>query len=82
MAVDRIQHRLCAGRNPDELRMCPTQDAARTLAEAGYGVALLPAMGCRRDSGRLSYGIYCFSAAQKPETKRFVQYMKEAFSPS
>ena len=43
---------------------------------------LLPAMGCRRDSGRLSYGIYCFSAAQKPETKRFVQYMKEAFSPS
>ena len=80
MAVDRIQHRLCAGRNPDELRMCPTQDAARTLAEAGYGVALLPAMGCRRDSGltfvpvrdsgRLSYGIYCFSAAQKPETKR------------
>lgn len=92
MAVDRIQHRLCAGRNPDELRMCPTQDAARTLAEAGYGGALLPALGCRRDSGltfvpvrdsgRLSYGIYCFSAAQKPETKRFVQYMKEAFSPS
>ena len=66
MAVDRIQHRLCAGRNPDELRMCPTQDAARTLAEAGYGVALLPALGCRRDSEYLMEGLgpegVCFSA--------------------
>ncbi len=77
-------------RSPMDVYFCDTFEAAMTLAQAGYGAALLPVPDPVRnpsliylpilDAKPISYGIYYKTLTDHPMRKAFVKLAKETYS--
>lgn len=90
-ALVRRQHEALLGaRTPAGLYFGDTVDAVVTLAAAGYGVAVLPALlagapgtvqvplqGCEP----VSFGLYCKNLKDRPLLKAFLRYAQEPPHP-
>lgn len=85
--IARLQARLTASRTPDELFFCDSEEAAITLAQAGYGVAVLPGMLVDRTPPLagvplegvepLSFGLYYKTLAGNPLLRDFVALARQ-----
>ena len=88
-SLGKIQYLLMEDRFASDLYFCDSVDAAATLAQAGYGVAVLPDLLTTKtpildcvplvNFAPLSYGIYYKSINGKPILKTFLQFAKECF---
>ena len=86
----RLLHRVLEDRSPAGVYFCGSVEAAAALAQAGYGVAMLPALfrGGNselsslpiQDAGPMSYGVYYRTLAGYPLRKAFLKLAKENFS--
>lgn len=85
-----LLHRVLEDRSPGDVYFCETVEAAVALAQAGYGVAMLPDLFQVRhpalryfpitDAVPISYGVYYKALAGHPLRKTFVALAKESFS--
>lgn len=85
--ITRLQAQLTEGHLPAELYFCDSEEAAITLAQAGYGVAVLPGMLVDRNPPLagvpiegvepLSFGLYYKTLAGNPLLRDFVALARE-----
>lgn len=85
-----LLHRALQDRSPGDVYFCETVEAAVALAQAGYGVAMLPDLFQVRhpalryfpitDAAPISYGVYYKALAGHPLRKKFVALAKDSFS--
>ena len=85
-----LLHRVLADRSPGEVYFCDAVEAAVTLAQAGYGIAMLPDFFLNRtpslayvpitEAGAMSYGVYYKTLTGRPLRRAFVKLAKENFS--
>jgi len=85
-----LLHRLLEDHSPGDVYFCDTVEAAVALAQAGYGIAVLPDLFQSRhpslcyfpitDVAPISYGMYYKTLAGYPLRKKFVAFAKESFS--
>lgn len=86
----KILNEVLEGRSPVDIYFCDTVESAVTLAQAGYGVAMLPDFFPGRnptlrhlpikDTVPISYGIYYKTLTGCPVRKTFVKSAKEHFA--
>lgn len=86
----KLLDRVLEDRSPTDVYFCDAVEAAITLAQAGYGVAMLPDFFQDRqpslryfpiiDATSISYGVYYKALAGHPLRKTFVNLAKESFS--
>lgn len=86
----RLLDRVLEDRSPSDVYFCDAVEAAIALAQAGYGVAMLPDFFQDRqpslryfpiiDATSISYGVYYTTLAGHPLRKTFVNLAKESFS--
>lgn len=94
-SIARLQMQLMKSHSPSDLFFCESEEAAITLAQAGYGIAFLPGTLTPHSSPLaripidglepLSFGIYYRSLSKEPILKDFVRFamdIKCQFSPS
>ena len=85
-----LLHRVLEDHSPADVYFCDAAEGAVTLAQAGYGVAILPDFFPGRqpslryfpiaDAAPISYGVYYKDLAGHPLRKTFVALAKESFS--
>lgn len=85
-----LLHRALEDHSPGDVYFCDAAEAAIALAQAGYGIAVLPDLFQGRrpslryfpitDAPSISYGIYYKTLAGHPLRKIFVASAKESFS--
>lgn len=86
----KMLDRVIEDRSPIDVYFCDAVEAAIALAQAGYGVAMLPDFFQDRqpslryfpiiDATSISYGVYYKALAGHPLRKTFVNLAKESFS--
>lgn len=86
----KLFHRVLEDRSPVDVYFCDAVEAAVALAQAGYGVAMLPDFFPNRqpalrylpiaDAAPISYGVYYKALTGHPLRKTFVKLAKESFS--
>lgn len=86
----KLLDRVLENRSPADVYFCEGIEPAMTLAQAGYGVAVLPDFFQDRqpslryvpmvDAAPISYGVYYKALAGHPLRKIFVKLAKESFS--
>lgn len=84
----KILHQILENKPPLDIYFCDSAETAVTLAEAGYGIALVPELLpnqnqgiCRlpiMDAEPMSYGVYYKTLSEHPRRKAFVRLAKEA----
>lgn len=89
-SITTLQMQLMENRSPSDLFFCDSEEAAITLAQAGYGIAFLP--GTLRPQAPsivripinglepLSFGMYYKTLSGNPILKDFVQFARELFT--
>ena len=85
----KLLHRVLEERSPINVYFCDAVEAATALAQAGYGIALLPDFFYDRnsslqylsitDANPISYGIYYKALSGYPLRKTFMKLAKENF---
>lgn len=85
-----LMHHILEDRSPAEVYFCDSIEASVTLAQAGYGVAIVPDLLYNQDMGLahlpivdaapLSYGVYYQTLSGHPLRKAFVELAKKHFS--
>lgn len=85
--ITRLQAQLTESHIPAELHFCDSEEAAITLAQAGYGVAVLPGMLVDRTPPLagipiegvepLSFGLYYKTLAGNPLLRDFITLARE-----
>lgn len=85
-----LMHHILEDRSPGEVYFCDSVEVSVTLAQAGYGVAIVPDLFYHQDerfahlpivdAAPLSYGVYYQSLAGHPLRKAFVELAKKHFS--
>ena len=90
VAVTQLQGRLLGGRAPSDFYFSASPEASMVLAQAGYGVALLPEILVRdnpflgkvalRDTPLLSFGVYYKSLQGNEILKSFIRLLREETS--
>ncbi len=87
----KLLHRALEDRSPNQVYFCDAVEAAIALAQAGYGLAILPDFQKRDpsfqylpivDASPMSYGVYYKTLTSYPLRKAFVQLAKESFPQS
>lgn len=86
----RLLDRVLEDHSPTDVYFCDAIEAAIALAQAGYGVAMLPDLFQNRhpslqyfpitDAAPISYGVYYKALSGHPLRKTFVKLAKESFS--
>lgn len=86
----KLFHRILEDRSPIDVYFCDAVEAAVALAQAGYGIAMLPDFFQNRqpslryipitDAPPISYGVYYKALAGHPLRKAFVNLAKEQIS--
>ena len=79
-----------ADRSPQDVYFCDSAEAAAVLAQAGYGIAVVPDFPANRsarlnyvsvsDAKPMSYGVYYKSLANHPQRRTFVELAKKWFA--
>lgn len=90
-AYRKLLHRVLEDRSPTEIYFCDTIEAALTLAQAGYGLAILPDFFEDRnprlqyfpiaESEPISYGVCYKTLAGHPLRRAFIKLAKETYAP-
>lgn len=90
--ISRLQWKLAEGKAPADIHFCESVEAAIVLAEAGFGLAILPEVMlpanhqlktvALADSPRLSFGIYYKPFPGDALLKHFIQIAKHCFQSS
>ena len=85
-----LMHHILEDRSPAEVYFCDSIEVSVTLAQAGYGVAIVPDLLYNQDMGLahlpivdaapLSYGVYYQTLSGHPLRKAFVELAKKHFS--
>ena len=85
----KFLHPILENHAPMDLYFCDAIETALTLAQAGYGIALLPdffqernpmlTYAPIRDAAPISYGIYYKTLSDHPSRKAFVELAKACF---
>lgn len=85
--ITMLQMQLMESHSPSDLFFCDSEEAAITLAQAGYGIAFLPGTHISRTPplvripidglAPLSFGLYYKSLSGKPMLKDFVRFSTE-----
>lgn len=88
--IAKLQWQLAEGRSPADIHFSSTVEGAVVLAEAGYGLAILPEFMVPtshqisviriEDAPKLSFGLFCRSFPGDGILKHFVQCAKRYFS--
>lgn len=88
--IARLQWKLAEGRYPADLHFCSSAEASVVLAEAGFGLAILPEIMVPsepsmkvisiQDAPRLSFGIFYKPYPGDLLLKHFIQNVKKHFS--
>ncbi len=86
----KIVHRIIEHKFPADVYICDSIETAITLAEAGYGISILPELPKFQnkrmrqlpiiDAEPMSYGVYYKALSGYPRRKAFVELAKEIFS--
>lgn len=86
-SIAMLQMQLMESHSPSELFFCDTEEAAIALAEAGYGIALLPGLHTSGAASLvripldgpepLSFGIYYKTLSGNPILRDFVRFSRE-----
>lgn len=86
----KIVHPILEDKPPLDVFFCDSIETAVTLAEAGYGIALVPDLLqnihqeiCQLpiiDAEPMSYGVYYKTLSDSPRRKAFVEFAREIFS--
>ena len=86
----KLFHRILEDRSPIDVYFCDAAEAAVTLAQAGYGMAVLPDFFRSRtqslvyvpiaDAEPMSYGVYYKTLTGYPLRRTFVKLAKETFT--
>ena len=84
-----LMHHILEDRSPGEVYFCDSVEVSVTLAQAGYGVAIVPDLFYHQDerfahlpivdAAPLSYGVYYQSLAGHPLRKAFVEAASKHF---
>lgn len=88
--IAKLQWKLAEGRNPADIHFCSTVEEAVVLAEAGYGLAILPELMVPANhqiraiqiegAPKLSFGLFYKSYPGDGILKHFIQCAKQHFS--
>ena len=88
--IAKLQWKLAEGRNPADIHFCSTVEGAVVLAEAGYGLAILPELMVPANhqiraiqiegAPKLSFGLFYKSYPGDGILKHFIQCAKQHFS--
>ena len=88
--IAKLQWKLAEGRNPADIHFCSTVEGAVVLAEAGYGLAILPELMVPANhqiraiqiegAPKLSFGLFYKSYPGDGILKHFIQCAKQYFS--
>ena len=86
----KVLHQILENRPPLDIYFCDSKETAVTLAEAGYGIALVPELPQNQghelcqlpilDADPMSYGVYYKTLSEHPWRKAFMELAKEIFS--
>ena len=89
-AAAKLQWQLIAGKDPADSYFCASPDSAAVLAEAGFGMAILPALYAPQTedivkiqidgSPQLSIGLFHKPYPGNPLCKRFIQTAQREFA--
>lgn len=90
--ISKLQWKLAEGKDPADIHFCESVEAAIVLAEAGFGLAILPEVMlpadrqlktvALADSPRLTFGIYYKPFPGDVLLKHFIQIAKHCFQSS
>lgn len=86
----KILHQILENKPPLDVYFCDSPETAIVLAEAGYGIALVPELFQNQNKGicqlpvidaeSMSYGVYYKTLSEHPRRKAFMALAKEAFT--
>ncbi|MDD6189612.1 MAG: LysR family transcriptional regulator [Clostridiales bacterium] len=88
--IAKLQWKLTEGVSPADIHFCSTAEGAVVLADAGYGLAILPELMVPanhhirviriEDAPKLSFGLFYKSHPGDGVIKHFIQHAKQHFS--
>lgn len=87
-----LLHQVLENKSPLDIYFCDSTETAITMAEAGYGIALVPELLQNQnqkicylpfmDAEPMSYGVYYKTLSDHPRRKAFVELAKQIFKSS
>lgn len=90
--IAKLQWKLAEGRNPADIHFCSSAEASVVLADAGFGLAILPELMIPSENNlkilkieeapRLSFGIFYKPSPNDLLLKHFIQSARKHFSNS